>query len=179
MNPALQELRDIHLPPPVSWWPLAPGWWIVIGWVFVTIVVLLLWQRKRRRAWRQEAWRREALQQLASLQAELPGISTQLAMSKLSILIRRVMITCFPRHDVASLYGERWLAFLELSMGEVAHADEFRSAGGSLLIEGPYQPRSSTLDSAQSLQPLLALLERWLHRLSIQQSEQSERGQSA
>jgi hypothetical protein len=171
MNPALQELRDIHLPPPVSWWPLAPGWWMVIGLVLVMIVVLLLWYRKRRRVWQQDAWRREALQELASLQAELAGISTHQALSKLSILIRRVVITCFPRHDVASLHGDRWLAFLELSMGEVVHADEFRSAGGALLVAGPYQEHS-TARTAQSLQPLLALLERWLHRLAIQQPQQ-------
>ncbi len=28
-NPALEQLRDIHLPQSVHWWPPAPGWWIV------------------------------------------------------------------------------------------------------------------------------------------------------
>ncbi|MBT3527943.1 MAG: DUF4381 domain-containing protein, partial [Porticoccaceae bacterium] len=26
----LAELRGIHLPDPISWWPLAPGWWVLI-----------------------------------------------------------------------------------------------------------------------------------------------------
>ena len=31
MNPSdpLAQLKDIHLPDAVSWWPLAIGWWIV------------------------------------------------------------------------------------------------------------------------------------------------------
>ena len=24
-------LRDLHLPAEVGWWPLAPGWWVLIA----------------------------------------------------------------------------------------------------------------------------------------------------
>ena len=27
----LFHLRDLHLPDALGWWPLAPGWWVVIG----------------------------------------------------------------------------------------------------------------------------------------------------
>ena len=27
---SLAQLRDIQLPEPISWWPLAPGWWVLI-----------------------------------------------------------------------------------------------------------------------------------------------------
>ena len=38
-DPASLPLRDIHLPDPVSWWPLAPGWLALI--MLLVIVVLL------------------------------------------------------------------------------------------------------------------------------------------
>jgi hypothetical protein len=27
----LQDLRDVHLPDPISWWPPAFGWWMIMG----------------------------------------------------------------------------------------------------------------------------------------------------
>ena len=38
-NPALEQLRDIHLPQAVHWWPPAPGWWIVAA----LILALTIW----------------------------------------------------------------------------------------------------------------------------------------
>ncbi len=54
MNPeqlqqALENLRDIHDPVAVGWWPLAIGWWILltIG-ALLTVFLLLKWLRHRR-----------------------------------------------------------------------------------------------------------------------------------
>ena len=27
----LKDLRDLHMPDPISWWPPAFGWWMVMG----------------------------------------------------------------------------------------------------------------------------------------------------
>lgn len=57
IDPAEIPLRDIHLPEPISWWPLAPGWWVLVA-VLLTLLVLggLLWfffsKRHLRRATR-------------------------------------------------------------------------------------------------------------------------------
>lgn len=44
-------LRDIHLPPDPSWWPLAPGWW-AIAVLIVLAVCVVAWMSWRRRRWR-------------------------------------------------------------------------------------------------------------------------------
>jgi len=33
----LEQLRDIHLSEPISWWPLAIGWWFVIALLFALL----------------------------------------------------------------------------------------------------------------------------------------------
>ncbi|TCV96008.1 uncharacterized protein DUF4381 [Luteibacter rhizovicinus] len=43
------ELRDIHVPTVSAWWPLAPGWWVLIALLLLAIVLLALWLRGRRR----------------------------------------------------------------------------------------------------------------------------------
>ena len=57
----LAQLRDIHLPPPISWWPLAPGWWILIfAGTFASIwLTKTLVQR-----YRSNLYRRQALKKL-------------------------------------------------------------------------------------------------------------------
>lgn len=56
-NPALEQLRDIHLPQAVQWWPPAPGWWIVTALTLALLVWLVryLQGRYRRRYFRSES----------------------------------------------------------------------------------------------------------------------------
>lgn len=48
----LAQLRDIHLPDPIGWWPPAPGWWIVailaITLVFTGCYLLYMHRRRNR-----------------------------------------------------------------------------------------------------------------------------------
>jgi len=105
---ALEQLRDIHLPAPVSFWPLAPGWWalaaIVAG---AAATAVWTWRRHRRSV------RRLALRELAVLEARYgePDQRVELAVS-LTTLIRRVALRQQAHSSVASLHGEPWVEFL-------------------------------------------------------------------
>src|SRR5690606_20856396 len=89
MNPETLPLRDLHLPDPVGWWPLAPGWWILLA--LVLVALLLAWRVLHLRR-RRNAARRLALAELARLEAAYAADRdlARLA-SALSQLLRRAM----------------------------------------------------------------------------------------
>ncbi len=152
MNPApMLELRDIHGAPAPGFWPPAPGWWVV-GLLALIALVALGWLLHRYyRRWRR---RRLAFQGLTDLSHafENAGDVTPLV-AELSILLRRVALTRFPRHQVAGLSGAEWLNFLDRTGGK----GEFAQGAGKILAYGPYRPQVET-----DRESLLALVKRWL-----------------
>jgi hypothetical protein len=153
VNPDLSQLRDIHLPAPVSWWPLAPGWWLLIAAVALMMVGAFWWWRRRHH----NRWRRQALQEIYRLRASSAPQDSVIA---LSVLLRRVAINQFPRHQVAALNGETWLAFLDRTLGA---GQEFMSDAGHMLSTAPYVQDAQI--EPQTLHMLFALSERWVRKL--------------
>ncbi|MFA6303414.1 MAG: DUF4381 domain-containing protein [Legionella sp.] len=106
----LAQLKDIHLPTPISWWPLAPGWYLVMALVVLLVVWIVSALYKRARDARPK---KQALALLAKYQAHYnKNADTQVSSARVSELLRRVALVYFPRADVASLYGQEWVDFL-------------------------------------------------------------------
>lgn len=159
----LAGLRDWHLPGPVSWWPPAPGWWVVavLGLTLVIAVLAWWWPRRRR-----TAPARAALAELKALRASLAreGDSRRFA-AAISILLRRLALVRYPRDQVAGLAGPQWLAFLERTGG----GSGFTKGPGLVLAEGPYrpvaqEPAESGVSPAVSLEldGLVDLTDHWI-----------------
>ena len=150
-------LRDIHLPEAVSWWPPAPGWWILLA--LAGTLLLLGW--RWRKHLRNTRLRRAGLRRLNRMHAEYQrtGDLQRLA-QQLSALLRRIALSRFPRHEVAALTGDDWLAFLDDALRRDGHRDGFRGKPGRLLIEAPYNPAYRD-DPAQ----LLQLSRHWITRM--------------
>ena len=101
---SLENLRDIVVPPPVPWWPPAPGWWIVFAMLLVTVAVFGF---RAWRSWHANAYRRQALR-------ELRGVTS---VAKIAEILKRTALGAYPRTDVASLSGTAWCQWLEETGG--------------------------------------------------------------
>ncbi|BCU07503.1 DUF4381 domain-containing protein [Allochromatium tepidum] len=149
----MADLRDWHLPDPVSWWPPAPGWWLVAAVVLIALaLVVRLWLRRRGRTSLQRAARRELEQMGRELAA---GGDRRRYLAELSRLLRRLALARYPRAQVAGLTGDDWLAFLDATGG----AGEFSDGVGRVLVESAYRP-ADQMDF--NLERLTALIGRWI-----------------
>jgi hypothetical protein len=95
-------LRDIHMPPAPSWWPLASGWWVLFG--VVCIVAIAAWLLSRHMRRKREI-RRRILAEIDQLAARYSQDDAAYAAS-LHQLLRRAARRY--ADDAHSSQGERW-----------------------------------------------------------------------
>lgn len=140
MDPEQIPLRDLHLPEAVGWWPLAPGWWILIALLLIALGFLLrAWLRERARG----AARRYALRELSAIERQYEeGRNPVEFGARLSELLRRTMLAYAPRHDVAGLTGDAWLAWLDEGLAQPV----FSNGPGRQIIELPYKSPDEELN---------------------------------
>ncbi|MGZ4954927.1 MAG: DUF4381 domain-containing protein, partial [Methylobacter sp.] len=100
MNPTLLDLKDIHEPEALGWWPPAIGWWMLA--VFIPLLIIfLVWLYKR-------LTRKTAIKTANKLLTQIKQDQTRdnlQKLSDLSILVRRVAISVSPRAKTAGLTG--------------------------------------------------------------------------
>jgi len=147
-------LLDIHLPDPVGWWPLAPGYWVLLALLVIGLVLLGLWLTRRHQ---QKAYRRAALAHIEELslayaQQHNPG---QLA-SGLNRVLKRTALQAYPQEQIAQLQDEDWLNFLDSKQPTATSV--FNSSQGQSLLTLAYR---GDVASAQPDQ-LIALCRNWV-----------------
>lgn len=152
-DPAQLPLRDIHLPEEISWWPPAPGWWILAGVFLLAGVGVWYWRGQHERARASAVY--AAMRRLHELRAAYQQHDDPLQLVReLSILLRRMSISTTGREESAGLTGEAWLQCLDTCLPE----KPFSSGRGRVLIEAPYR---QAIDPGE-LAPLLEICEQWL-----------------
>jgi len=134
----LGALADIHLPEEVGFWPLAPGWWLVLA-VLLGLAIwgLVVLGRRLHRL----RLRHAAVTELEHCRARLQSAAdTETAridfLSEVNAVLRRVALAHYPRNTVAGLTGREWLEFLR-SHGDLKALDE---QSARALSEGRFAP---------------------------------------
>lgn len=140
----LDQLQDIHAPA-ASWWPPAPGWWLLALALLLALGLLLRWQLRRagRRRW------------VALAEAELLGLQVAFdagqldprqAVASLSVLMRRAALAALGRERAARATDERWIAVI----GEVG-GGRFGRAAAELLLSAPYRREAPSEEQVRDL----------------------------
>jgi hypothetical protein len=145
---SLDRFHDLALPPEVPWWPLAPGWYVLI----VLALAAAGWLAFRAwKHWHSNAYRRAALKELKSLDTP----------AAIASLLRRTALAIAPRPVIAELTGPAWTNWLTAQcpepMPEIVRAQ---------LTDGIYQAQSPNPDLA----PLKTYVTRWITHHNPQSS---------
>ena len=151
MNPAdpLAQLNPLREPAAIGWWPLAPGWWLLIILVLILCAVAL-WQLFAR--YRRNAYRRQGIAALSEIRAQWQGNDdATTCLTQANALLKAVALRAFPQRDTASLTGEGWLSFLNTGSGFDA---QFQLAS----LQAQYQ----ALPDSVSVSDHLDAIARWI-----------------
>ena len=144
MADPLAELRPLHVPPEITWWPPAPGWWLLA--LLLVLLIAWAWIVLRRGKPRREALR--ILRAIAQQDLDAPALAQQV-----NVLLRRYAMACYPHCKAGALTGQAWLEFLNRH----GAGRDFLSAAGSALTGAAFAAHAQ-LDTDE----LFALARYWI-----------------
>ncbi|PTU79464.1 DUF4381 domain-containing protein [Pseudomonas indoloxydans] len=148
MNP-LDQLQPLIDPPPVPWWPPAPGWWLLavllplLAWGLWRL--LHNWQQRPRKVTTEQALdplRQAALDELSRLSKPYDGAPAGPWLQQLNALLKRLCRERYPESASHTLSSRAWLAFLD---------NRCPAAGLTrwmILVDGSYKPQCTLSDKA-------------------------------
>ena len=143
MNPQdpLANLHPLREPVAIAWWPLAPGWWLLI---VIALAALLVLGYLLLRRYRANAYRREALARLQLLRQQYPHERDRsVYLAELNALLKSVALRAYPRRDIAASSGQQWLEFLN---GSSKSGERFDNN----LVDGAYRRDCPRIDLEQT-----------------------------
>lgn len=109
-HPLLDQLHDIAGVDPISSWPLAFGWYVVVG-VGALSICIIIGYAMYRLSFRR-SWKYDTLQKLDMLEKNLTDATLKETVIALSEYLRRITLQNFSRKECAALMGEAWLVWL-------------------------------------------------------------------
>lgn len=156
-NILLAPLVEQTLPATVSMFPETIGWKVLLVIFIITFAYFLY---KKIDKWKKNRYRRDAIKQLNELSSQ----SKVEVLQQLNRILKETASTAFGEKQVARLYGNDWLAFLDNTS-----ANNFNSQETKQWQQAIYEPRSSEQIGEENIQQLIALSRLWVqqHEVSL------------
>ena len=121
-NYMLKDFGDIVLPADLVWWPIQPGWWVLLA---LILLACSIYAYRRYRHWRRNAYRREALADLSATDN----------LRDMNAIIKRAVVAAFPTDSPAMLWGDEWVSFLNSKTSTPCFSGNDAALFSSLLTE--------------------------------------------
>lgn len=120
------RIRSLEAPPEIGWWPLAPGWWILIGLTFALILFSLIWAIARHRAY--APYRAAQIEIRHIYQKYLDNTEQKTAaahfLQESNVVLKRLAAQYEGSEYVANLSGAKWRSYLSELAGAKCSATE-------------------------------------------------------
>jgi len=158
MNPTdpLAQLREIHLPAPVSFWPPAIGWWVLAIFALFCLIVLVYFIRRQII---KKQYRRFARKALNRIYLEYQSQKNTVEYSRqINSLLKQVSVIYYGKNSVARLTDATWLRFLD----ECGNTQAFSQGVGKVLAFGPYSQELSL--SHRDAEELQQCVDQWIRK---------------
>lgn len=153
----LEHLQDIVLASDLGYFPLAPGvilllmaFLIYVSWVFFSV-----WRHHQT-----QAYRRWACGRVRALRQDIHdgGDAGSKALVDMALIMKKTALCVYPREEVASLTGRRWLTYLVHTSGIIG----FQTWPGNSLATLAYGHHQAEDLNTMEREVLLSLCLQWI-----------------
>ena len=151
-NNLLDQLKDIYLPPQISsWWPLAYGWWVVIGVGILLLLLCLLALRKRKK---HSQYIDGVINDFKENVGEVYVRKPKEVVQGISVYLKRIAIHKFTKDDIKLLHGKAWVEYLNSKTKSVMFEGEVAD-----YLQNTYRPQELT---DVELEKIVSSSEKWI-----------------
>ena len=145
------EIAPLYEPEPVQFSFDTPGWFVLAGMIVLAGMLLIFRQICQ---YRRNAYRREALEAIDTITNDLRQRPDHPHINDIMVVLRWTALNAFGRTQVAPLFGEQWLRFLDSKARNsafITHRD--------LILNAIYKNKAG---GGKSTEMLIELSKKWI-----------------
>jgi hypothetical protein len=151
----LAKLNDIYLPDRVdSWFPLAYGWWMLLGLIaFVSFVVYVVYLVRKKIA----TYKQGIINDFRYTVQQSIDYYPEQTLQTISMYLKRICMDKSPKDDITMLYGQPWVDFLDSKI-----KTKYVTSSAMNMLSNSYA--ACDLDKVQ-LQDIMSTSEKWIREM--------------